>query len=244
LIEILGALGMVAFLVSSLTIGVRLSIRGSRTGQLPELMVGCAFVVGGVAGYAPETVVLSTDLLSPAVEARVLLVTQLAIRLAAVCILIFTWKVFRPDSMPARTIAFAMIGMLLFTWWMYPQTRVLAENATDIFWYDAFTLVRATSIAWGAVESFLYYRVMQRQERLGLVEPIAVHRFWLWGVGLSVLTLLMASTLLAHWAGVDPASAGWVLLESAAGLVGATSLWLTFFPTEAYRRRMAARAQA
>jgi hypothetical protein len=44
----------------------------------------------------------------------------------------------------------------------------------------------------------------------------------------------MASTLLAPLAGVDPAAHGWVLLEPLAGLVGATPLWLTFFPGRAY----------
>jgi len=48
------------------------------------------------------------------------------------------------------------------------------------------------------------------------------------------MTLLMASTLLAAAAGVDPAASGWVLLESLAGLIGAFTLWLTFFPTKAY----------
>jgi hypothetical protein len=82
--------------------------------------------------------------------------------------------------------------------------------------------------------------------RLGLAEALVTNRFLLWGIGLASLTLLMASTLFASAVGVDPAVSGWVLLESFAGLVGASTLWLTFFPTQGYKafvERRAARAQ-
>jgi hypothetical protein len=55
------------------------------------------------------------------------------------------------------------------------------------------------------------------------------------------MLLVMASTLLAAIAGIDPAVSAWVLLASSAGLVGAITLWLTFFPAEAYRRLIARR---
>jgi len=57
-----------------------------------------------------------------------------------------------------------------------------------------------------------------------------------------MIEILGAVGLLAFAFGIDPASAGWVLLESAAGLVGASTLWLTFFPTRAYRRSVERRS--
>jgi hypothetical protein len=45
LIEILGAIGMVAFLVSSATIGVRLLLLHRRTGQVPELALAVGFLI-------------------------------------------------------------------------------------------------------------------------------------------------------------------------------------------------------
>jgi hypothetical protein len=71
---------------------------------------------------------------------------------------------------------------------------------------------------------------------------ILTHRFLMWGIGLGAMTLLMASTLLASWVGVDPTVSGWVLLESSAGMTGAITLWLTFFPTRAYRQWVLERA--
>ena len=38
--------------------------------------------------------------------------------------------------------------------------------------------------------------------------------------------------------GIDPATSGWVLLESLLGSIGAFTLWLTFFPSAAYKRRV------
>ncbi len=52
----------------------------------------------------------------------------------------------------------------------------------------------------------------------------------------------MGTTIWASALGVDPTVAGWILLESLLGLVGAVSFWLTFFPPAAYRRLVTARA--
>jgi hypothetical protein len=230
MIEVLGAAGLLAFLVSSATIGVRLLNLARRTRGVPELALGAGFLVGCVAGYVPETIVLSTDVLSPAGESVVLAITQVAIRLAALSVLVFTWQVFRADEPWARVFTVAVAVALLMSWLAFPYTRIQADNARDLFWYDFYAVARSVAVGWGAVESLRYYRGSLRRMRLGLVDATATRRFLMWGVGLAAMTVLMASTLLAEVFGVDPAVAGWVLLESTAGLVGAAALWLTFFP--------------
>lgn len=236
MIEILGAIGMVAFLISSATIGVRLLLLYRRTGQIPELALAIGFLVGGVLGYAPETVFLSLDLVSPELEASGLLVTQLAIRTAALSLLFFTYFVFRPGVVWARGGVALLFGLLMLSWWMFPQTQTYAKTTADQLWYNVFTVARSVCIGWGAVESFVYYSKLKRRAEIGLSDPILTHRFLMWGIGLSAMTLLMASTLLAAWVGVDPTVSGWVLLESTTGMLGAITLWLTFFPSQAYRR--------
>jgi hypothetical protein len=189
-----------------------------------------------VVGYAPETIFLSLDLVSPEVEEIGLLVTQLAIRVAALSLLIFTYSVFRSGENWAKGGVSLLAGVLALSWWMFPQTQTYAESAHDQFWYDAFTVARSACIGWGAIESFAYYSKLRRRAAIGLSDPILTHRFLMWGIGLGAMTLLMASTLLASWVGVNPTVSGWVLLESSAGSIGAITLWLTFFPTPAYRR--------
>jgi len=244
--EMLGAVGLIAFAVSSLAVGVRLLMLGRRTRGIPELAVGLGFVIGCVVGYVPETVVLSTDFMSPEREATVLAVTQVAIRLAAISVLVFTRYVFRAREAWAKGFAFLLVVALAMSWVAFPSTRIYAESSRDLFWYDFFAVARSLAVAWGATESLIYYAKSRRRMRLGLAEALVTNRFLLWGIGLVSLTLLMASTLLASAMGVDPAVSGWVLFESFAGLVGASTLWLTFFPSKAYKafvERRAARAQ-
>ncbi len=239
MIEIIGALGMLAFLLSSLAIGTRLLVLARKTHEIPEIALGVGFVVGGVLGYAPETVILSTDLVNTEGGANVLLLTQVAIRIAALAVLCFTWRVFRPNSTWARGLAALLAGGLVVSWLMFPQTQALASKPGDQLWYDVFTVARSACIAWGAIESFIYYAALRRRGRLGLAPALVINRFFMWGLGLSAMTLLMATTLIAKAVGVDPAAYGWVLIESCVGLIGATTLWLTFFPNEAYRGYLA-----
>jgi hypothetical protein len=238
----LGAVGLVAFFAASVAIGVRCLLLWRRTGGVPEAAVGTGFLVGAVVGYAPETVVLSTDWLAPAGERAVLAVTQVAIRLAAVSVLVFTLHVFRPRELWARAFVGVCVAGLAVSWLAFPSTRIHAASDAERLWYDVFTLFRAGAIAWGSLEAFLHWGKSRRRLRLGLADALVTDRFRLWGVGLGAMTLLMLSTLLAAAAGVDPAAPGWVLLESLAGLVGAATLWLTFFAPASYVRRVRARA--
>lgn len=242
MIEILGAVGLLAFLVSSISIGVRLLLLGRRTRGVPELTLGTGFLVGCVFGYAPETVVLSSDLLSPERETAVLAVTQIAIRVAAASVLVFTWKVFHADEPWAKTFALLVALALVMSWIAFPTTRVHASGPHERFWYDFFAVARTVALAWGSIESLAYYHRCRMRMRIGLTDPLVTNRFLLWGIGLAAMTLLMASTLLAAAAGVDPSAPGWVLLESVTGLVGAIALWLTFFPGRSYRAFVVRRA--
>lgn len=242
MIAILGALGLLAFLVASLTVGVRLLRLGLRTRGLPELTIGTGFVVGAVVGYVPETVVLSTDWLSPEGEQLILSVTQVAIRLAALSILLFTWRVFRPDARWAGGLAGLLSACLVVSYVAFPSTQIYAQSTTERLWYDLFAVSRSLCLAWGAIESLLYYAGARKRLRLGLSDPLVCNRFLMWGIGLSATSMLMASTLLAPLAGVDPAAASWVLLESLLGLIGAISIFLTFFPPPVYQRFVTQRA--
>jgi hypothetical protein len=242
MIEVLGGVGLIAFAISSLAIGVRLLILGRRTRGIPELAIGLGFVIGCVVGYVPETIVLSTDFMSPEREAAVLAVTQVAIRIAAISVLVFTRYVFRSQEAWAKGFMLLLVIALGMSWVAFPYTRIYAATSRDIFWYDFFAVSRSLALAWGAAESLSYYAKSRRRMRLGLANALVTNRFLLWGIGLASLTLLMASTLLASALGVDPAVSGWVLFESFAGLVGASTLWLTFFPGKAYRAFVERRA--
>jgi hypothetical protein len=242
MIEVLGAAGLLAFCVTSLAVGVRLLQLGRRTREIPEISIGAGFVVGVVVGYVPETIVLSTEILSESSEGLVLGATQVAIRFAALSILFFTWRVFRARSGWATCLAGLLTLALFVSYFGFPATRIHAVTATDRLWYDVFAVARTACLAWGAVESLVYFRGARRRMRLGLADPMVTNRFLLWGIGLGAAATLMGSTLWASALGIDPAVPGWVVLESLLGLVAAVPIWLTFFPSAAYRRLVTARA--
>lgn len=241
MIEVLGAVGLLAFMISSVTIGVRLLVIGARSRNVPELAIGFGFVVGAVVGYVPETIVLSADLMSASTEATVLAVTQIAIRCAPVSILVFTIAVFRPSETWARVFGILIVAALVVSWVAFPSTRIHAQSESDVLWYDLFAVARTLAAAWGATESFLYYKRARLQLKLGLMSPVLADRFRLWGIGLAALTGLLGTTIWAAMLGIDPAIPGWVLLESLLGVAGASTLWLTFFPSEAYKRYVESR---
>lgn len=236
MIEVLGALGLLAFAISSVTIGTRLLIVGRRTRGVPEIAIGLGFVIGAVVGYVPETIVLSADLMSPQTEASVLAVTQIALRGAPAAILVFTLAVFRPSELWARVFAAVVLLALIVSWVAFPYTRTYAQSAADRFWYDLFAVFRSIAAGWGAAESLLFYRRARLQVRLGLMQPIVADRFLLWAIGMGALTLLLGTTIWAALLGIDPRVPAWVLLESLLGSIGAVTLWLTFFPSPAYKR--------
>jgi len=237
LVEILGALGLVAFAVSSICVGARCLVRGIRSRALPELSVGIGFLVGVLLGYLPETIATSTDLLSSNLSSAVLLGTQVAIRIAALAVMVFTIAVFHRDDALGLGLFLLVVLALVASWIAFPHFASHAESPRDRLWYEVFAVARSFAVAWGAAESLAYYRKSLRRVRIGLADPVVTDRFGLWGLGLAALAGLMASTTLAAVAGVDPTSFGWVLLESTLGLVGALCLWLAFFPPRAYLAR-------
>lgn len=243
MVEVLGALGLLAFAVASIAVGVRCLLRGIRSGAVPELSVGAGFLVGVLLGYLPESIVTSSDLLPPALAASVLMGTQVAIRLAAIAVMVFTVSVFGGRSRRGPILFGLVLTGLLTSWIAFPYYVSQARGADDRLWYEVFSLSRSLAVAWGAAEALVYYRGARRRRDLGLADPLVTNRFLLWGLGLAALTGLMASTTLAGLAGVDPTSHGWLLLESGMGMVGAISLWLAFFPTRAYRALVVERAR-
>jgi hypothetical protein len=172
----------------------------------------------------------------------VLAVTQVAIRVAAISVLVFTRHVFRSKEAWATGFAVLVAAALVMSWLAFPYTRIQAHTGREIFWYDFFALARTVAIAWGSVEALRYYARSRRQMRLGLTDAIVTDRFLLWSIGLAAMAILMASTLFASAFGVDPAVPGWVMFESAAGTIGAATLWLTFFPSRRYRAFVERRA--
>jgi hypothetical protein len=132
------------------------------------------------------------------------------------------------------------------------RVRVLPGAA-----YWLVVALRELVFVWMAVESFRYWTLLRRRLRLGLADPLVTNRFLLWAAWAFSIVLLglsdpgariwyfAASGTTELW--VPEAGRPIVLVviagTSVLGIGAAITLFLTFFPTAAFQRWVAARAE-
>lgn len=236
--EGLGLLGFAAFVLTSFVVGYRLLTVGWRSGRVPETTIGASFVLSGGVGGLLGLIASRLELLLGLPVQPVLALANLSVSAGVAFLGLFTWRVFRPRSGWAR-IAFtagaaglgvAFLGHLALGDFTQPGFRWLTLAA------------RIGVYSWALAETLREYALARRRRALGLADPLVVNRFLLWGVGMAAILALwlhLAVTLAAGGGG----PAAW-LVRSLLGLLCAVSLWLAFFPPEAYRRRFTLAAQA
>jgi len=236
----LAAVGVVAFGGVSLVVGVRLLALAARTRELPELAIGTGFVVGVLLGFVPESLVYSSDLVAEAWVLPLVRMAEISIRVCAFAILVFTWRVFRPEARHAVVLVGGIGALLVVSHWAAPYGARFADDPGQVAWSKAAFAARTAPLLWGMAESLRYWRASRRRMALGLADPMLTNRFLLWGIAMGAAGFLMGSVLIAPLFGLSAAERIWLLLESGFGCVAAAAIWLTFFPPAAYRRWLTA----
>jgi hypothetical protein len=94
------------------------------------------------------------------------------------------------------------------------------------------------TFGWVSLESLRYYLLMRKRRALGLADPVVTNRFFVWGAGEGVASLVVLALLVAVMtrpgiASTDPVVSWLVTL---AGLVNALVWWLAFTPPKSYLR--------
>jgi hypothetical protein len=89
-----------------------------------------------------------------------------------------------------------------------------------------------------SLESLYYYTLMRRRRALGLADPVVTNRFFVWGAGEGVASLVILALFVVVMSQPeipvgDPLVSLFVTL---AGLVNAFVWWLTFTPPTVYLR--------
>jgi hypothetical protein len=245
-VDAIAGLGFGAFFVSSLAIGLRLVWLARRNRGLPELLIGLGILGIGPAGFATTVFAMLLGAGRPGAVFAALMTAQLAISIGAVAAYVFTWKVFRPDSGPARAAVFAAAALFAVAF----AGRLAAGSYTLPLRLDAWSLLSSANVIacllWGSFESLRYHARMRRRARLGLADPVLANRFLLWGLGIGsagVGSLVGNVAMIATGSGPGDLD-GLTLSNSLFGLASAVLMWIAFLPPAAYRRWLEARAAA
>jgi len=229
-------LGQTALIVASFALGAKLIALWRRTRELPELSVGLSFVLFGGFGYASwlilaGMVIRGGDRDTAHAIATFGLVSSCT---GAIAMGIGNAAIFRPGRRwPAFLVGALAIGMATSC---VVYARAAAGAGSFSFWVSI--LQCGVVCAWGGAESLIVWRVLRKRARLGLADPVVVHRAGQWGVASLAIVLLIALTFssrLAYGRILPP----WVnALSACFGLVGACAIWLGFFPPRALRERL------
>ena len=260
--QTVGGLVTALILVLSLVIGIRLLRVGARS-KGPERWLGVYFLAASLLGTIFSSVLYmgwaDPTLEVPATWRPPLQALHITAHSAGLFgIWVFTWRTFRPNSTWVRGVVIGVAATLVLSFVLIGIDDGFAVHIVPgpVYWFSL--AVRVAGVAWMSAESFRYGALLRRRLRLGLADPLVTNRFLLWGIWAATVTLLNLSDPLARvWycavAGTTtelvPEVARHMIVivvavTSALGIVAAGCLFLTFFPTAAYRRWVLSRQPA
>jgi hypothetical protein len=217
-----------------------------RTGELPELLMGVALLGLGPFGSGLRMAAPALEAELPVLAASLRGAGALGILIGAGAHYFFVVQVFRPRSRPAWGLALLASALLAASYVGDILARGLVNTPAPGAWYWLGMGLRMFALAWSCAEALACWRRLRRRLRIGLADPVVVHRFLLWSLGagvpfagLSFVTLrrLLLDTCPSH----DPLLA--VVLVSA-GVLATAFMWLGFRPPAFYRRWIAGRGGA
>lgn len=181
--------------------------------------------------------------------------THFMMSLALCMFTVFIARVFRPDVRWARGLMMGIIALQVAA----PVLLVFfgghrnEQHASVLF----VSVLRAIPFLWGFIEALRYYGQMRRRVALGLADPVVANRFLLFGGWTGSLFGLLMVTVIARvcafwWTeghslmSDEPIartlSSFLIAAMLTMGTTTAVSLWLGFFPPEAWVRRLRAGA--
>jgi hypothetical protein len=243
--QLLSGAATLAFVVVSAVLAVRLLLLARRTGAVPELALGLAYLLVGALGYPLGLLAVAPGMPEPLARGLFAL-SSLGTGVGSAAVYGFTASVFRPDAGWARWIvrvASLVLGVQAAVHVQRAFTGDPTQFATPDLGFTVRQAATAFSYAWTAVEALRYRGLLVRRLGLGLAEIEVVNRFLLWAIAGVGAFLGSATMTFVSFQGAMP----WQdpLALSAVGLGGVTSAvcaWLAFMPPRAYLAWVRSRA--
>lgn len=234
-----------ASLVASSVLGVRLLRLASRTRELPEALMGTAFLVSGVIGYVVMLVgVGGAKAMPPETSEAFFLAGYALISFGVILHYTFIWKVFRPTSSLTR--AAVVVAAVAIAGTSHPialpslSGGAAPGSPTEGLSAFAFWLGHALRMGgglWGTFEAGTYYLSLRRRMRLGLADPIVANRILLWTFAAVGGAVIFGATAISNVSGgsVDEVmGTAEILLVSTVTFMVAGCQWFAFLPPRRY----------
>ena len=241
--QLFGLFCVSAYCLASVVVGIRLVRLASRTREIPELMIGSAFLSGGAVGYPASVAVVRMLPGSPAAAQPMAWAAAVGLGAAAACILMAWWKIYHPARRWAPW-AVSLWSALLAAVCVLQMSRPLSAMAIGASPWEALRVIAQggpyAAIAWSG---FRYHAVLRRRLRLGLADPVVANRIWLWNIAASAVTLQYGYIWAAphldslfHAVSATPAFVGTL------GVLMAVCIMHAFYPPQGYLRWIKRRA--
>jgi hypothetical protein len=241
-VKLFGLLCVLAYCAVATGVASRMLRLASRTGGLPELLIGAAMLTGGAIGY--PTWVLFGVLGAQHADAALRLgfAGVLGLHLSGWANALAWYAIFRRDAPWARVVLGAVTGLLFLS--LVDRLAAVAASAHAASAAPALHLYRLSLICQAlpflmmAVSSFGYHARLKRRLALGLSDAVVANRIWLWGTASAIVVVQYGwSAATLHLRHLPAVAAGSHVLIALLGLALAVVLSLAFFPPEWYLRR-------
>jgi hypothetical protein len=237
-VQLVGLVGILAFVLVSFGVGVRLSWTGLRRGRVPEATIGVSFLLAG--GVGTFLMVVSTG--ASTAQALLRVASNAFIDLGIAVLGIFNWRVFRPDRRGALLFA-AFVSLLALSFTADLARRAFLDpGPRPPLWIAADAAGRIGMYAWSSFETLRQYTFSRRRLKLGLSDPLVANRYLLWGIGTLSVIGIWIDAFASEVLGVTSNEQIYFVVAALGGICAA-AIWLAFYPPAAYRRRFEARAR-
>jgi len=224
-----------------LVAGVRLLRLASRSGELPERLLGAMFVIVG-SSYVLYNLPIVFDLESLWTQFN--FAGRIVYLSAPVLLAVFTRRVFRKNAAWSLWLVCGVATLILVG-----VTGSTANGdwegfsiSSGWFWLEWSGYV--VPFVWAASEALLQYRKARRRLKMGLSNPMVCNRLLLWGV-FAVLETCVWLLVLPQYAQYERQGVfaerwdTWISVLETSALA---TIYLTFFPPAVYRRWIVGRA--
>jgi len=226
--------------------GIRVLMLAARTRQLPESLLGCSYLIGGMLGWS--LLLVSGALLVGRSELHLVMnilqgAGSFCLNFGIMTTSLFAWRVFSPRSRLIAVGFFAQQAVLLADFVHNGLLMHLAiPPATDPWFYPGM-FARDLTYVWLPIVALRYWNMLRKRLPLGLSDPVATNRVLLWGLtGVVTFAYCVVAGITAYLDLWITHGEALFLCTGVMNSVGALLGWLAFVPPASYVRWVEARA--